>query len=346
MFFNIILTLSIKNVKNMLHNLFCNMKKNSTTFIEKVKQIIINIGQFCIKKSLPLQKLYIKYSKTKYGRLIRMDSFYVYPMLFLPTWCAIWIADQSTNFMSRLLLCLVFAIGSFIMRSIGCILNDIADIKIDREITRTKNRPLASGEIKIYEAINLVLIMSGLALSILLTLPTNVFVIGVIGALMTILYPFAKRFTHLPQIILGFTFNIGVLMAWLTVNNQNYLPLILLYIGFAIFTFGYDTIYACQDLEEDLKNGVKSFAVLLKLKNKDIKATVWKIYRISISFIGISGLSMPLNSSFFFGLAAALYVLYNSLESCDISNKKLCAEHFKNSTIFLFILFLGTVFGK
>ena len=162
---------------------------------------------------------------------------------------------------------------------------------------------------------------------------------------MTMLYPFAKRFTHLPQIVLGLTFNIGVLMAWLTVNHQNYFQLILLYIGFAIFTFGYDTIYACQDLEDDLKAGVKSFATLLKVKGQDINAAVWKIYRISMSFIAISGLSMNLNSVFFFSLAAALYVLYNSLESCDISDPKSCAEHFKKSTIFLFILFLGTVFG-
>ncbi len=322
------------------------MKQKLAIFLDKVKKISVSVIELCITKTKPVQNLYLRGSKTKYGRLIRMDSFYVYPMLFLPTWCAIWIGDTSGSFMPRIVLCLIFAIGSFIMRSVGCILNDIADIKFDREVSRTKNRPLASGEMKVSEAINIAFFMSILAFIILLSLPINVFIIGIVGALLTILYPFSKRFTNFPQLILGFTFNIGVLMAWLTVNHKNYSQLAILYIGFAFFTFAYDTIYACQDLEDDLKTGVKSFAVLLKLRGEDIKVVVWKIYRLAIGCIAISALGMNLNSSFFFGLAGASYILYNALESCDISDTKSCAEHFKKSTIVLFILFLGIVFGK
>lgn len=275
-----------------------------------------------------------------------MDSYYVYPILFLPTWCAICIADKTDETFSRILLCLLFAIGAFLIRSVGCIINDLADVKFDRQVTRTRTRPIASGEVKVSEAIKIALVMSVMSLIILLSLPKHVFYVGVFGAVLVAIYPFAKRFTYLAQLILGFTFNIGVLIGWLVVNNNHYLQLAMLYLGFVFLTFAYDTIYACQDLEDDIEAGVKSFPVLLKIRDRDIKTTVWNIYKLSMTCIGIAGLGMNLCSPFFFGLAGAAYMLYNGLETCEIEHRKSCAEHFKKTNIFLFILFLGTVFGR
>jgi 4-hydroxybenzoate polyprenyltransferase len=322
------------------------MKKKHRQIYKIVEDFTLQLIAFILNKTRPLQERYKKYSQTRYGRLIRMDSYHVYPILFLPTWCAIWIADRSDELFSRILLCLLFAIGAFLMRSVGCILNDLADVKFDKQVARTQHRTIASGEVKVSEALKVAFVMSVMSLIILLSLPKHVFFVGIFAAALVAIYPLAKRFTYLAQLVLGFTFNSGILIGWLIVNDNYYFQLGMLYLGFVFLTFAYDTIYACQDLEDDVDAGVKSFPVLLKMRGYDIKATVWNIYKLSITCIGIAGLGMSLCSPFFFGLAGATYMLYNWWETCNIQLNKSCAEHFKKISIFLFILFLGTVFGR
>lgn len=320
------------------------MKKRK--FSEDVQNFFLKIWSFLSEKFSPLGKKYNNCASSKYGRLIRMNSYFIYALLFLPTWCAIWIADHSNDILNRILLCILFAIGSFLTRSIGCIINDIADIKFDRQVERTKSRPLASGEVTVSQAISLVLIMSLLALIILLSLPQRVLYIGGIAAIMMILYPFSKRYFNVPQLVLGFTFNLGVLIGWLSVTDTYFFSMIVLYVGFSMFTVAYDTIYACQDLQDDEVAGVKSFPLFLQSQGRNIKSVVWNLYKFSMSCIAIVGLSMGLNSSFFLALAIGIYLIYNYLDICDISKPDSCAENFRKSLVFLFILFLGTVFGK
>lgn len=209
-------------------------EKKISSLIENLKLIAIKTANYFLVKTKPLQEEYKKRAKTKYGRLIRMDSYNVYPMLFLPTWCAIAMADRSDDFTARALLFLLFGLGAFLMRSAGCILNDLIDIKIDRQVYRTQNRPLVSGEVTIPEALNVLVVMLVLSLIVLFSLPKHVIIIGIIAAAMVVLYPFAKRFTHLAQLVLGITFNAGVLIGWLTVNNHSYFQLIMLYLGFSL----------------------------------------------------------------------------------------------------------------
>lgn len=313
------------------------MKK---VFIQKSLKLL----KWLQNKMIPLKKQYDKYSNSRYGRLLRMKSYWVYPMLFLPTWCALWMASSST--INNISLALLFAIGSFLMRSVGCIINDIVDRKIDQQVIRTQNRPIASGEVSVFEGIKLIMILLILGVIILLSLPNRVLFIGGFAIIMITLYPFSKRFTHVPQLILGLTFNLGVLIAWLSVSYEHIFQMIMLYIGFAVFTFAYDTIYACQDLQDDLAAGIQSFPVLLTKKGENIQNAVWQLYKVSGMCIAIAGLGMNMNFSFFLALAIALYLLYNQLERCDINDANSCAKHFAASNIYLFILFLGTVFGN
>lgn len=295
----------------------------------------------------PLYDRYKSIADSRYGRLIRMSSYHVYFLLFLPTWCAIWMVDEGQDWLHRSLLSLIFALGAFLTRSAGCIINDIADIKFDRQVERTNGRPLVTGEVKISEAVTLAVIMSGLALVILMFLPSRVLYVGIVAAIMTVIYPLSKRFTNCPQLILGFTFNLGVVMAWLTLSDSHLFQLAMLYIGFSMLTFAYDTIYACQDIEYDKEAGVKSFPLFIQSQGRhSIKDVVWHLYKLSFTGIGIAGLGMGMGSSFYLSLGGAIYILSNSLDICNIEDPQSCSDHFKKISLVLIIIFLGIAFGR
>ncbi len=294
----------------------------------------------------PLTNSYQKAADSTYGRLIRMSSYHVYLLLFLPTWCAIWMADKNDDLLQRFLLCLVFAIGTFLTRSAGCIINDIFDKQFDGKVERTKSRPLVTGNVKPSEAMVIASVMLGLSAIILLVLPSRVFYVGIIAVIMMIIYPLSKRFTNLPQLVLGFTFNLGILMAWLTVSDSQFFQLSMLYIAFSLLTFGYDTIYACQDIEDDEAAGVKSFPLFIKSGGREIKDVVWHIYKLSFTCFGIAGLGTGLGSSFYLSLAGSLYIISNSLDNSNIEDANSCYEHFKKVTLVLSLLFLGIVFSR
>lgn len=314
-----------------------------------LKELIKRITGFLeimLVQTKPLKRAYNDLAQSQYGQLIRMSSFYVYPMLFLPPWAAVYMADESDSVTKRVILCFIIAIGAFVTRSFGCVINDIFDKKFDEQVQRTKNRPLASGKITISEALAIAFIMGLLALMLLTLLPQRVLYVAAACTVMMIVYPLTKRFMEAPQAVLGLTWNAGVLIGWLSVSDSHWFQMVMLYVGFSLFTWGYDTIYACQDLQDDLKAGVKSFPTFIIKKGGNIKTVVWKLYKASLACIGIAGLGMGLHSTFFLSLAAGAYLLYNQLETCDIQNNRSCAAHFRKSGIFLFILFLGTIFGK
>jgi 4-hydroxybenzoate polyprenyltransferase len=157
------------------------------------------------------------------------------------------------------------AIGSIIMRGAGCIINDLWDQNIDQQVERTRLRPIASGALSIPNALVFLVILLAIGLVILLQFSMPSIVIGFISMIPVILYPLAKRVTWYPQLALGITFNIGVLIAGASVvtssNILDYLPLALIYLGTIFWTFGYDTVYASQDIEDDARIGVKSSAL-------------------------------------------------------------------------------------
>ena len=180
-------------------------------------------------------------------------------LLLWPTLWALWIAARG--FPGWHLLC-VFCLGTLLTRSAGCIINDIADRKIDPHVERTRHRPLATGQLSVFTAILFMAFL--LFISLLLVLSTNLhtFLLAIAGALIAGLYPFAKRISHLPQIVLGIAFSCGIPMAFTAVTNS--LPLIcwLLFLANLVWVVAYDTEYAMVDREDDLTIGVGSTAIL------------------------------------------------------------------------------------
>ena len=194
-----------------------------------------------------------------YLRLMRADRPIGTVLVLMPTLWSLWIASQGRP---SLLLIVIFTLGSFLMRSAGCVINDIADRHFDVSVARTKSRPIASGEVSVKEGLALFLVLA--ALSFLLILPLNrlTILLSFAGLFLAIGYPFTKRFISFPQFILGMSFGWGVILAWTAVKNKIELPALLLFIANIFWSLAYDTIYALMDRDEDIKIGVKSTAVL------------------------------------------------------------------------------------
>ncbi|CAM2874719.1 4-hydroxybenzoate octaprenyltransferase [Legionella worsleiensis] len=191
-------------------------------------------------------------------RLTRLDKPVGILLLWYPTAWALWVANHG---IPELRLLVLFFMGTLLMRSAGCVINDIADRNVDRHVARTKLRPLTSGEVGLTEAFLILGFLLFASLIVLIYLPHDCFYLALISLVITFLYPFCKRFLNTPQIILGLAFSMGIPMAYVA----SYVPMncdlvILLIINFA-WIVAYDTMYAMTDKEDDLKVGIKSTAI-------------------------------------------------------------------------------------
>lgn len=193
-----------------------------------------------------------------YLKLIRFDKPAGTLLLF---WPVAWALLLSTNGLPPLKLIIIFTLGVFLTRSAGCVINDILDRKLDKHVARTQSRPLAQGDVSLSGAIILFVVLMLLAASLLLFLNLLSFYLACVAGLLTCLYPLAKRITYFPQLILGITFNMGVLMVYAAYLNTIPLGAYLLYAATIFWTLAYDTLYAMSDREDDLKVGIKSTAV-------------------------------------------------------------------------------------
>lgn len=286
-----------------------------------------------------------KDSKIKnYIRLTRLNQPIGIFLLFLPCLSGLLLAQKSIGLsLSEFLyfLCLFFT-GSVIMRSAGCVINDLADYKFDKQVARTKDRPIASGEVKKFQAIAISSLLCILGLIILLQFHFLAICVGIVAMLLVLIYPFAKRFTNYPQLILGFTFNIGVLIGALALTNQIALADIFLYFGYIIWTVIYDTIYAYQDLKDDLATGIKSTAIKFQQYPKFILTSL------SLMMLGAffaSGIFANLNPIYFSIITLSQIFLMIMIIKCDVREKSELSEFFKSSWIiglgFSFAIFLG-----
>ncbi|RUR12177.1 4-hydroxybenzoate octaprenyltransferase [Legionella sp. km772] len=192
-------------------------------------------------------------------RLMRLDKPIGTLLLWYPTAWALWLANQG---MPPIKLLILFFLGTVLMRSAGCVINDIADRNIDKHVSRTKSRPLTTGELSLEDAIFLMLFLLVGALIILLCLPTSCFIWALMAVLITGIYPFCKRFFSAPQVVLGFAFSMGIPMAYTASGKPlTEITMLLLIINF-LWILAYDTMYAMVDREDDSKIGVKSTAIL------------------------------------------------------------------------------------
>ena len=202
----------------------------------------------------------------------------------------------------------LFFLGSVLMRSAGCIVNDIVDKDFDKKVKRTKSRPIASGKISIIQSLIYVVALCFVALMILLQFNILTIILGMSSMILAFTYPFMKRITYWPQLFLGITFNWGLIMAWTAMNNNISLEIVILYIAAIFWTLGYDTIYGSQDVSDDEIIGLKSTAIKFK---ENIKLFVFISYSITtllIAFIFFKSLGVNFFTLFFFIFILSLFI--------------------------------------
>lgn len=240
-------------------------------------------------------------------------------------------------------LMLKFTVGCVIMRSAGCIANDIIDRKIDAKVERTKNRPLANGDLKLYEAVLLLTLLLSLGALILFTLPSTVILLGTIIVIPIFIYPFMKRVTYWPQLFLAMTFNWGALMGWAAVKDEINLTAILIYVACMFWTLGYDTIYAHQDKEEDALLGVKSTALKLGVHTRKYLYLFYFITNVMLWVVGILTGSGILFHIFLIIGACQLYWQANTV---DFNLRSDCMAKFTSNKYYGMFVFIGVLLGK
>ncbi|MCB1555706.1 MAG: 4-hydroxybenzoate octaprenyltransferase [Alphaproteobacteria bacterium] len=214
-----------------------------------------------------------------YAYLARLDRPVGIWLLLLPGWWAVLLAAGGAGAMNPddWRLAGLFGLGAVIMRAAGCVVNDLWDRKLDQNVVRTADRPLAAGIIKPFSAIAFLALLLCGGLAILLRMPLVTVLLGVMVVPLIFLYPLMKRITWWPQAFLGLTFNFGALMGWSAVTGIVGLPSLLLYAGGIFWTLGYDTVYAHQDKEDDLRIGVKSSAIRLGRHSKKAVAGFYAV---------------------------------------------------------------------
>ena len=191
--------------------------------------------------------------------LIRLDKQYGTLLLMMPALWSLVLASEGRPSLKHIF---IFVFGSFIMRSAGCVINDMADRKFDRFVERTKERPLASGRLRMTEAGAVLCILLLIALTLVLSLNRLSILLSLVALLLTGVYPFTKRIVNTPQLFLGTAFGWGAIIAWGAVRNEVALPSFLIFLATIFWATGYDTIYALIDIDDDMKIGVKSTAIL------------------------------------------------------------------------------------
>lgn len=230
-----------------------------------------------------------------YAYAMRLDRPIGWWLLLLPSWWGILMASPEITGQTAFLMGL-FWVGAILMRGAGCMVNDLWDRDLDRKVERTASRPIASGQISVEDASIFLVILSLCGLAILFCLPLPAILLGFLSVPLIILYPLMKRYTWWPQAFLGLTFNFGALIGWSAVTGDYSLLSVGLYLACFFWTIGYDTVYAHQDKDDDLKVGIKSTALLFGDKSR---ACVYGFYIVAmLLFIGIA-INSPLSWSGF-----------------------------------------------
>ena len=266
-------------------------------------------------------------------------------LLFWPcTWGLTIAYDFSGEKITYIFYLTLFIVGAILMRSAGCIVNDIADRKFDTKVSRTKNRPIASGKISVVKGLFYSVFLCLLALMILIQFNFLTIILALGSMPLAFTYPLMKRFTYWPQLFLGITFNYGIILGWSSITNEvNILPFIL-YFGAIFWTLGYDTIYGFQDIKDDEIIGIKSTSIKFKLNPYVFLKICYLIFIISLFTIG---LLLKLNLIYFiFLFMASLQIYYFQIYKLDINKMDSCLNIFKSNNFLGFIIFLGLLVGK
>ena len=277
--------------------------------------------------------------------LTRLKKPIGFMLLFWPCAWGLTIAYDFQNGANQYIFYIfLFFAGSVLMRSAGCIVNDIADKDFDKNVERTKNRPLASGRISVKTAIIYSIILCSLAFLVLVNFNFLTILLAIASMPLAFIYPLMKRFTYWPQLFLGITFNYGLLLGWTCINSNISLAPLVFYLGAIFWTLGYDTIYGFQDIEDDEIIGVKSTSIKFKKNPKVFLSISYILFIFCYFFMGII---LNFNNYFFIGLIIIFaHLFFLQIYKFKTSNKIGCLKIFKSNNILGLLILLNIFIGK
>ena len=271
--------------------------------------------------------------------LTRLNKPIGFMLLFWPCAWGLAYANSFQNNTDLLIHYLfLFFFGAVLMRSAGCIFNDIVDKDFDKKVKRTKSRPIAAGKISVQHSFIYVVALCSLAFLVLIQFNLKTIIIGMSSMILAFSYPFMKRITYWPQLFLGITFNWGILMAWTAMNNSISLEIMTLYFSAIFWTLGYDTIYGAQDMSDDEIIGLKSTSI--KFKN-NIKNFIFISYALTMCLLLIL-FKDYLGKNIFSALLVLSFgtLLYQIIKFKE-NNSKSCLKLFKLNNLTGLIIFIS-----
>lgn len=270
-----------------------------------------------------------------YIQLMRIDKPIGTLLVLWPTLWALFIAGAGKP---QLNIVAIFIVGAFLMRSAGCAINDFADRKVDGHVERTKNRPLPSGSVSSKEALLLFIIPSFIAFTLVLSLNTFTLYLSLVALSLAFIYPFMKRITHLPQLVLGLAFSWGIPMAFAAQANELTWVVLLLVLANVCWTVAYDTLYAMVDREDDLKVGIKSTAILFGQYDRLIIAL---LQGGMLALLAACAYLLQLNLLFYFSLVLVFCLFVHQHKMIQGRDTQQCFRAFLHNNYVGMTVFVG-----
>ena len=277
--------------------------------------------------------------------LTRLKKPIGFMLLFWPcAWGLTLAYDFSSNLNKYFFYLTLFFLGSVLMRSAGCIVNDILDREFDAKVNRTKSRPIAAGRVSVKLAVFYTITLCLLALFVLLNFNPFTIILALCSMPLAFSYPLMKRFTYWPQLFLGITFNYGLILGWTAIKGNVDLVPILFYLGAIFWTLGYDTIYGYQDIKDDEIIGLKSTSIKFKNKPRKFLLICYSIFLLNLL---ITGYLMKLSSFFYLiFILIILQMFYFQLKKLNIKNSLECLIIFKSNNLLGLLVLISLIGSK
>jgi len=276
--------------------------------------------------------------------LVRLKKPIGFMLLFWPCSWGLTIAyDFNQDLEKYFWFLLLFLVGAILMRSAGCIINDIVDSDFDKKVERTKNRPIASGKISKIKAFTYAMVLCGIAFLVLIQFNKFTILMALLSMPLAFTYPLMKRFTYWPQLFLGITFNYGLVLAWISITNEISIIPVIFYLGAIFWTLGYDTIYGFQDIKDDEIIGVKSASINFKNEPKKILFFSYFFFVTSLLFMGIL---MDFKIQYFLFLSIPMTHLILQVKKLNISLPDVCLKIFKSNNFLGLLILMNILIGK
>ena len=317
--------------------------KNKVGAVDVISYSLRQLGHklkfFSFKSSRYLSPLW-QYRMVQYGLLMRVDKPVGTLLLLWPTLWALWLASEEFPAFDHIL---IFSCGVFLMRSAGCVINDYADRNIDASVTRTKKRPLAVRKATEKEALILFVVLALVAFGLVLLLNTLSVILSFVALAIATIYPFMKRITYFPQVVLGMAFSMAIPMAFAAVQNEIPSTAWLLYITNLLWVLAYDTLYSMVDKKDDLKIGVKSTAIFFGEADLQITGIIQTMFIFGMLLVGAK---FDLNYFFYVSIFIASLLIVWQIYYCKNREPQKCFKAFLNNNWVGMIIFCGILVAK